>query len=154
MRVLAALLVWAVLAPASAVAADPLSSLRFLVGNWNCTYQAGRTRVYYKATYVYDLGNNWVRENDTWTHGGSDLAMITYEPRERQWISVVVDGQRSTVVFHAGGSNPNHLVYRSAYPTTKLTNIFDRNSSTRYTLHFSGTIGGRSVKSTDVCTKT
>lgn len=154
MRVLAASLVWSVLALSPAVAADPLSSLRFLVGSWNCTYQAGRTRVYYKATYVYDLGNNWLRENDSWTHGGSDLGMITYDPKARQWISVVVDGQRSTVVFRAGGSTANHLVYRSAYPTTKFTNVFDRNSPTRYTLHFSGSIGGTSVKSTDVCTKT
>jgi hypothetical protein len=154
MRVLAASLVWAIVALSPAVAADPLSSMRFLVGNWKCTYEADKTRVYYKAAYVYDLGNNWLRENDSWTHSGSDLGMITYDPKARQWIAVVVDGQRSTVVFHAGGSNPNHLVYRSAYPTTKFTNVFDRNSSTRYTLHFSGNIGGTSVKSTDVCTKT
>jgi len=153
MRVLAASLVWAVLASLPAVAADPLSSLRFLVGSWNCSYQAGKTRVSYRATYVYDIGNNWLRENDSWTHGGSDLGMITYEPKGRQWIAVVVDNERSTAVFHAGGSNPNHIVYRSAYPTTKLTNVFDRNSPTRYTLHFSGKVGGASVKSTDVCTK-
>jgi|SRR5579871_3914235 len=154
MKLLAASLVWAVLAASSASASDPLSSMRFLVGSWNCSYQAGKTRVNYKATYAYDVGNNWLRENDSWTHGGSDLGMITYEPKARQWIAVVMDGERSTVVFHASGSNENHLVYRSAYPNSKLTNVFDRNSATRYTLHFSGSLGGKSVKSTDVCTKT
>ena len=79
--------------------------------------------------------------------------MITYEPKSREWIAVVIDNERATVVFHARG-NPSHLVYRSAYPNAKLTNVFERNSPTRYTLHFSGTVGGASVKSTDVCTKT
>jgi opacity protein-like surface antigen len=153
MRLLAASLVCAVLASSPAAAADSLSSLRFLVGTWNCSYQAGRTHVDYRATYSYDLGNNWLRENDSWTHGGSDLGMITYEPRTRQWVSAVMDDQRTVVVFHAGGSNPNHLVYHSAYPNAALTNVFDRNSPTRYTLHFSGKVGGRSLKSTDVCTK-
>lgn len=137
-----------------AAAADSISSLRFLVGTWNCTYQAGKTSVNYRATYSYDLGNNWLRENDSWTHGGSDLGMITYEPRTRQWVSAVMDDQRSVVVFHAKGSDPSHLVYRSAYPNAGLTNVFDRLSSSLYTLHFSGNVGGRSLKSMDVCKKT
>ena len=154
MRLLAASLVCAVLASSPVAAADSLSSLRFLVGTWNCGYQAGKTHVDYKATYSYDLGNNWLRENDSWTHGGSDLGMTTYDPRSRQWIAVVVDGQRNVVVFHAGGSNPNHLVYRSAYPNPKLTNVFDRLSPSLYTLHFSGNVGGKSLSSTDICKKT
>lgn len=154
MRLLTASLASILLAPSPVAAADSLSSLRYLVGTWNCDYRAGNARVSYRATYTYDLGNNWLRENDSWAHGGSDLGMITYAPKSRQWIAVVVDDQRTTVVFHAAGTDPNHLVYHSAYPNGALTNVFDRNSATRYTLHFSGKIGGRSLKSTDVCTKT
>src|SRR5215471_13294539 len=143
MRLLIASLVAAAFASSPVAAAtDSLSSLRYLVGTWNCSFEAGKTDVNYKATYTYDIGNNWLRENDSWTHGGSDLGMITYEPRSRQFVSVAMDRERAVVVFHANGSNPNHLVYHSAYPTTKLTNVFDRNSQTRYTLHFSGNVGG------------
>jgi hypothetical protein len=154
MRLLVLWLVWAMLAFSPVVAGDSLSSLRYLVGNWNCSYQAGKTHVDYKATYTYDIGNNWLRENDSWSHGGGDLGMITYDPKARQWIAAVMDDRRTIVVFHAGGSNPNHLVYRSAYPNAKLTNVFDRVSPTRYTLHFTASVGGKSMKSTDVCTKT
>lgn len=154
MRTLAPLLVCVVLASSPVAAADSLSSLRYLAGTWNCEYRAGTTRVNYRATYSYDLNNNWLRENDSWAHGGSDLGMITYDPKARQWIAAVMDDQRTIVVFHAGGSNPSHLVYRSAYPNAAFTNVFDRQSATRYMLHFSGKLGGRSVKSTDVCTKT
>lgn len=153
MRLLAASLVLAVFASSPVPAADSLSSLHYLVGNWNCTYQAGKTVVYYKAAYTYDVGNNWLRENDSWAHGGSDLGMITYDPRSRKWISTVMDGQRSVVVFHAGGSDPSHLVYHSVYPNAKLTNVFERKSQTRYTLHFSGNMGGQRLKSADVCIK-
>jgi hypothetical protein len=135
-------------------AADPLSSLRFLVGTWKCTYQAGRTHVYYKAMFTFDLGNNWLRENDSWTGGGADLGMITYQPARGGWIAVVFDDKRAAVVFHAAGSNPNRIVYRSVYPDTTLTDIFERISPTRYTLHFTQGRGRRSAESTDVCVKT
>jgi hypothetical protein len=154
MRLLAVSFVCAALALSPAAAADSLSSLGYLVGSWNCGYQAGKTHVNYKATYIYDIGNNWLRENDSWSHGGSDLGMITYEPKARQFVAVVMDDQRAAVVFHASGSNPNHLVYHSAYPNAKITNVFDRNSATRYTLRFSAVTGGRKVESSDVCTKT
>lgn len=153
MRLLAASFVFALLASSPVAAADSLSSMRFLVGTWNCTYQAAKTNVNYRATYAYDIGNNWLRENDSWTHGGSALGMITYDPRTRQWVSSVMDDQRTVVVFHAKGNDPSHLVYHSAYPNAALTNVFDRLSSSLYTLHFSGKVGGRALKSMDVCKK-
>lgn len=153
MKVIACSALLLALNAAPAVAKDPLSSLRFLVGSWNCTYQAGKTRVYYKATYSYDLRDNWVRESDTWTGGGTDLGMITYSPKERGWTSVAMEPERNAFVFHGAGDNPNYIVYRSVYPTTELTDIFDRTSPTRYLLHFTQRSGGRTMKSTDVCVK-
>lgn len=153
MKILVAALLVLALSPAPAAAKDPLPSLRFLVGTWKCTYQAAKTHLYYKATYSYDLGDNWLRESDSWAGGGSDLGMITYSPKERGWISVVLFG-RTTTVFHASGDNPNRVAYRSAYPDTTMTDLFERISSTRYTLHFAQTAGGKTLKSTDVCVKT
>jgi hypothetical protein len=145
------LLIVASLAPAGAT--DPLSSLRFLVGSWKCTYQADGKHLYYKAAYSYDLGGDWLRESDSWTGGGSDLGMITYAPKTHGWTSVVLFG-RTTTVFHASGDNSSRVAYRSVYPDTTMSDVFERISSTRYTLHFAQSVGGKTMKSTDVCVKT
>jgi hypothetical protein len=139
---------------APAAAKDPLSSLHFLVGTWKCTYQAGKTHLYYKATYSYDLGGDWLRENDSWAGGGSDLGMITYEPKTHGWTAVVLEQDRGTTIFRAPGSNPNRVAYRSVYPTTTMTDVFERGSPTRYTLRFTQNAGGKTMKSTDLCVKT
>jgi hypothetical protein len=154
MKVIAASLILAALVLAPASASDPLSSLRFLEGSWKCTYQAGGTPVYYKAVYAYDMSGNWLRETDAWKGGGSDLGMITYEPRRHGWAAVVMEQDRTTVIFRAGGNNPNHVVYRSVYPDATMTDIFDRVSPTRYALHFTQSIGHKTMRSTDVCEKT
>jgi hypothetical protein len=154
MKFLTASLFLVALNAAPAAATDPLSSLRFLVGTWKCTYQAGKTHVYYRATYAYDLGDNWLRESDSWAGGGSDLGMITYEPKARAWTEVVAEPERTTTLFRASGDNPNHVVYRSVYPSTAMTDVFERTSPTRYTLHFSQSVHGGTMKSTDVCVKT
>ena len=132
---------------------DPMASLRFLVGNWTCTYNQGPVHVTYKATFAYDMGGNWMRERDSWTGGGGDEDSITYDPKRREWIAVVLENQRNTTLFHASYTGPAHIVYRSLYPNTSLTDVFDRVSPTRYTLHFSGTLNGKAVKSHDVCVK-
>ena len=154
MKPLAAFLVVVAAIAAPAPAADPLSSLRFLVGTWKCTYQAGKAPVYYKATYAYDLSGNWLRESDSWTGGGSDLGMITYEPKARSWTAVAMEDDRTTTIFRATSGSPNRIAYRSVYPTTTMTDLFEWISPSRYTLHFSETAGGRTVKSVDVCVKT
>jgi hypothetical protein len=154
MKVVVACMLLVATGAAPAVAKDPLSSLHFLVGTWKCTYQTGRTHVYYKATYVYDLGGNWLRENDSWNGGGSDLGMITYEPKARAWTEVVTEPERSTTLFRGSGADPNHIVYRSVYPVSGMTDVFERQSQTRYVLHFTQRTGGRTLTSTDVCVKT
>lgn len=153
MRSIAASIVFVALAARPVSAADPLSSLHFLVGTWNCTYSTGKATVYYKATYTFDLRNNWLRVNDAWSGGGNDLGMITYEPHRRGFTAVIMDDQRATVVFHANGSNPDTIVYHSVFPNAMLTDVFQRDSPTRYRLHFTQTAGHRSLRSTDVCVK-
>jgi hypothetical protein len=153
MRLLAMALILAALGAAPASASDPLASLRFLVGTWNCTYQAAKVRVSYKATFAYDMSGNWLSERDSSTGGGSGLGMITYEPKRRGWTVVIVEPDRTATVFHATGDNPNHIVYHSVYPDASMTDVFDRSSPTRYTLHFTQSTAGKTMKSTDVCVK-
>jgi ribosomal protein L10 len=148
-----AALLFVALSCVTSLASDPLSSMRSLVGTWNCTYQVGKTRIAYKAVFSYDLGDNWVLERDS-SAGGSDLGMFTYEPKRRGWTAIVITRQRTTTVFRAVGDNPNHIVYRSAYPDTSMTDIFDRASPTIYTLHYTQTTGGKTIKSADRCVKT
>lgn len=153
MKVSTAFLLSIALSGVPARASDPLSSLRFLVGTWKCTYQAGKTHVYYKAVYSYDLGGNWLRENDSWNGGGTDLGMITYSPKAHGWTEVVMEPERGGYVFHGTGDNPAHIVYRSVYPAADSTDVFERKSQTRYTLHFTQRAGGRTMQSADVCDK-
>jgi hypothetical protein len=153
MRVLVAILALTAFGVAPAAASDPLSSLRFLVGTWNCTYEAGKTHVTYKAVFAYDLSNNWMRESDSWTGGGGDMGMFTYEPKRHGWTAVVVENQRTTTVFRSNGGNANHIVYHSVYPNASMTDVFDRTSPTRYTIHFTQSVGSKAMKSTDVCAK-
>jgi hypothetical protein len=154
MKLIVTVLFLAAFGIAPAAASDPLSSLRFLVGRWNCTYSAGKVHVAYAATFSYDMGGNWLRESDSSTGGGAGLGMFTYEPKRHGWTAVVLENDRSTTVFRAPGSNPNHIVYHSVYPDASMTDVFDRASPTRYTLQFSQITGGKTMKSTDTCVKT
>ncbi len=137
-----------------AAASDPLASLRYLVGTWNCTYRSGKVQARYTATFAYDMSGNWMRERDSWAGGGSDQALFTYEPQGRNWTAVVTEQERTTTIFRAAGANPNHLVYRSVYPYAGMSEIFDRTSPMQYSLHFAQSTGGKTIKSTGTCIKT
>lgn len=145
-------LLLAVLAAGPAAASDPLASLHFLVGTWNCGYQMGKTHATYKAAFAYDMNGNWMRQSDSWT-GGGDLGLFTYEPKIG-WTAVVFERDRTTTIFRASGSNPNHVVYHRTYPQAGATEVFDRVSPTRFTVHFTQTEGGKTTSSTDTCVKT
>lgn len=134
-------------------APDPLSGLRYLVGTWNCTYSAGRVRISYKAHFAYALGDNWMRESDSWSGGGGDVAMFTYEPKRRAWTAIIVDNERTTAVMRATGSNPDHVTYHSVIPDASMSESFDRTSPSRYEVRFTQHARGKTLKSTDVCVK-
>jgi hypothetical protein len=138
---------------AQARAADPMASLGYLVGTWNCTYRAGSQQTAYTATFAYAIGNNWMRERDTSTSGAGGENFITYQPTEHAWTSVVIGSDRTTTLFRANGGDDKHIAYRSVYPNANLSDVFDRVSPTKYTLHFSGTVNSQPVTSVDVCTK-
>ncbi|MGB8907134.1 MAG: hypothetical protein WCC84_00110 [Candidatus Cybelea sp.] len=153
MRLAIVVLLLVTLGVAPASAGDPLGSLRFLVGSWNCTYQMGKASLSYHATYAYDMKDNWMSERDAWKGGGGDQGMFTYDPK-RGWTIVVLEQDRTTTIFHATGKNAGHVAYHSVYPDASMTDVFDRVSSTRYTLHFKQKANGKTVTSTDTCVKT
>jgi hypothetical protein len=138
------------IAPASA--ADPLESLHFLVGTWNCTYQVGKASISYKATYAYDMKNNWLSERDSSKEGAGGQGMTTFDPKHG-WVAVVNEPDRTTTIFHATGRDGSHIVYHSIYPDASMSDVFDRIASNRYTLHFKQTANGRTITSTDTCVK-
>jgi len=143
----------ALLTTVPAGASDPLRSLSYLVGSWTCTYNSGSQHITYTATYAYVMGDNWLRERDSWTGGGSDVGLTTYEPKAATWTEIVAENERSTTVFRAPGSDSAHRVFRSVYPNSLLNVTFDRVSDTKYTLHFHGVYAGKMMTSFDVCTK-
>jgi hypothetical protein len=154
MKILAGSLLFAASAIVSVRAADPLSSLRAMTGTWNCTYNTGKTTATYKAVFSYEMSGNWLRERDSWVHGGSDEGLFTYEPKRSAWTEIVVEPDRTTTIFRGPGANPNHIVYRSIYPDASMTDVFDRTSPARYSLHFTQAVDGKTIASVDTCVKT
>jgi len=150
-RLLAVAVLLSAIGASAPARSDPMSSMHFLVGDWTCTYHQGPAKVTYKATFAYDLAGNWLRERDVWTGGGGDEGLFTYQPKQHAWIISVVEPDRSLTVFRGTGSDFAHIVYRSIYPDTSMTEHIDRTSPTQYTIHFSQTANGKTTKSTDVC---
>jgi hypothetical protein len=152
MKSLSIFLVFASLICIPASAADN-SSLHFLVGTWHCTYDAGKTRSTYRATFAYEMNGGWIREVDSWSGGGGDQGMIAYNP-EHGWTAVVLGPGATTTVFRASGTNSNRIAYRSVYPDASMTDVFERSSPTSYTLRFTQSKNGKTASSHDTCTKT
>lgn len=130
-----------------------LTDLGFLIGAWSCTYTGGGQHATYSATFSYDLANNWIRERDAWAGGGGDVAYITWDAKGGGWTYAAFESDRTTTIFRAGNDSPAHIVYRSVYPKTGMTDVFQRVSPTKYTLHFTGILDGKQLTSDDVCVK-
>lgn len=139
-----------VLAAALPATATPLAGLNYLVGTWNCTYRAGAVRFPYGATYNYDLDGHILREVATWA-GGGDEELLAYDTKRRDWTAVVLDDQGTATVMRATGGDPDHIAYRSIYPDASLAVTFDRVSATKYTLHGTVRLGGKTIISVDTC---
>jgi hypothetical protein len=138
---------------ATAAPSGQVAALHYLVGDWTCTYDMGTTHMTYASTYAYYLGGNWMRQRTKWPGGGGDEETVTYDPKRNLWTAVVLEGEGTTTIFTATGSDPNHLTYHSVYPDASMTEKFDRISVTKYTLHFKQNAGGKIVRSVDLCVK-
>jgi len=152
MRILTLIVLFAVLVQAAAMSAtaDPLASMHYLVGTWNCTYHAGSMRFDYVNTYTYDQDGRALRQVASWT-GGSDEELIAYDAQHKGWTAVVLDSQGNATAMRAAGSDPNHIPFRSVYPDDSIATTFDRVSTTEYTLHATVRSGGKTITSVDTC---
>lgn len=130
-----------------------LAALGFLIGTWSCSYAAGQQSATYTATFSYDVASNWIRQRDVWAGGGGDVAYLTRDPKGGGWTYAAFESDRTTTVFRAKDTGDAHIVYRSVYPSFGWTDVFDKDSPTKFTLHFSGVVGGKPQTSVDVCTK-
>ena len=122
------------------------------VGKWNCTFHSGSQRLSFTATFAYTLGNNWMREIDSWP-GGGDEGMYTYDASTRTWTSVVLDSGRGTTIFQAKETGTSTLVYHSVYPDTTMRLTIDRTSSKEYLVHFKQSKHGTVVQTNDTCAR-
>lgn len=123
----------------------------YLSGSWDCTYRAGASSLAYVATYGYDGKGGILRQSASWK-GGGDEELIAYDAH-RGWTSVVFDGQGTTTIMRASGSDPAHIAFHSIYPDSSITVTFDRVSATEYTLRGTVRSGGKTIANVDTCTR-
>jgi hypothetical protein len=135
--------------PASA---SPLSALQYLVGTWNCTYEAGAMHMSYSSTYAFDRDGNTLRQVTSWGSGG-DEELIGYDAQHQSWTAIVLDDHGGPTVMRAAGSDPNHIVYHSVYPDASISPTFDRVSDTKYTTHATAQMDGKTITSVDTCVR-
>ncbi|HET6275961.1 MAG TPA: hypothetical protein VFE16_08555 [Candidatus Cybelea sp.] len=152
-RYLALVAILASLTGATALPATaPLAGLHYLVGTWNCTYSAGATRLAYNATYAYDHDGHILRQIATYK-GGGDEELLAYDAQHHRWTAVVLDDQGNATVMRAPGSDSSRIAYRSVYPDTSIAVTFDRTSATKYLLHGTIHLGGKTITSVDTCVR-
>ncbi len=130
----------------------PLAGMHYLVGTWNCTYSAGAERLAYEATYAYDSNGHILRQIASSAAGG-DEELVAYDAHRKGWTAVVIDDQGNVTTMRATGSDPTHIAYRSVYPDASIAVTFDRISATKYTLHGTVHMGGKTITSVDTCAR-
>jgi hypothetical protein len=139
-----------VLAAALPAVPAPLAGMHYLVGSWNCTYRAGAEHLAYAATYAYDSNGHILRQITSSALGG-DEELVAYDAHRKGWTAVVIDDQGNATTMRATGSDPNHIAYRSVYPDAGIAVTFTRISATKYTLHGTVHMGGKTIASVDTC---
>jgi hypothetical protein len=151
-KTVAVLLASLMLAAAPATA-TPLDGLHYLVGTWKCTYRAAAMSMGYTNTYAFDRDGHILRQVASWAGGGGDEELLAYDAKQRTWTAIVLDDGGTATIMRATGSDPNHIVYRSVYPDASIAVTFDRVSATKYTLHATARMGGKTIASVDTCSR-
>lgn len=131
--------------------ADPLQLMHYIIGTWHCTSTQNGRQSTYTATYSYALNGGWLRSVNT-AGGYTSEDLMSYANKTWRVIDVQPGGMASIV--EGPDTGLAHIAMHSTYPAPGFNVTFDRQSTSRYTLTFSGSLGGKPANWQDVCTKT
>jgi hypothetical protein len=127
--------------PTSAFAqSSPLTmhDFAYLIGNWQCTSNAGGKNQSYRTTWSYALGNTWIRSSES----SASETLITHLNSKSSIWQLVHMSSDGVMVFQGPGNDAQHLALHATLPTQSLDVRFDRVSDSFYTLTFSGDLSG------------
>ena len=135
-----------------ATASDDLAGLRYLVGDWRCTYHMAGQAQTFDTSFAFAQSGNWLRETDTWK-GGGDQGFITVDATRHQWTEVVVDSGRGTTVLRGPDAGTTKLDLRSVFPDTHLHTVMTRLDSRHFSVAATQAGASGTIASNDMCVK-
>jgi len=143
------------------------SSMKFLVGTWECSTQSSRRPGPYTATVVttldatgYWMDSKTVTAKVSWALGATSVDQVTYDSDQHRWVDVYTDTQGNYDVTFSPGWSGNTMVWKDALfapgpdvvATSPLT--VTKVNDTKQTSHSSFTEkSGRKNTVDQVCTK-
>jgi hypothetical protein len=146
-----------------------LTSMKFLIGTWNCSSQSARrpSPSTGTSTYALDPSGYWIVQTSTspgvswYPHKTASTDHITYDASTKRWVDTETDDNGGYDLSASSGWTGNAMVWHDiTYPTgadiasngdTTQTKVSD----TKFTAISSfKTKKGRVVGVTTVCTKT
>jgi hypothetical protein len=149
-RCIAAVLALFCVGAAPLRAASPMKLAGYLVGRWNCSSTAAGTTTRYTAQYNYALGGKWMRTTNTSVKSQSE-DMMTYV--NGGWTVIDMEPTGTMSVLTGPDTGMAHIALTTRYPKPGLNVTYDRISMTKYTLTFTGNLGGKPAHWIDTCTK-
>lgn len=130
--------------------ADPLQLMHYIIGTWHCSSTQGGQPQTYTATYSYALGGRWLRSVNT-SHDSTSEDFMSYA--DKTWRVIDVQPSGTASIVEGPDTGLAHIAMHSTYPGPGLNVTFDRQSMSKYTLTFSGTLAGKPANWQDTCTK-
>jgi hypothetical protein len=143
------------------------TSMKFLVGTWECSTQSSRRPGPYHTTIVttMDPTGYWMVQKSAtpkvaWAAGINSVDQTTYDNDQHRWVDVYTDDQGGYDVTYSAGWSGNHMVWKDQLfaPGPDIVasspNTVTKVSDTRTTAYGSLTEkAGRTITIDTVCTK-
>lgn len=143
------------------------SSMKFLLGTWNCSSKSSRRAAAYATTTSPSMDSTgyWMvtkshTPSTSWAVGGESVDQVTYDPIQHRWVDVYTDDQGNYDVTFSPGWKGNTIVWTDALfapgpdivAATPVT--VTKVSDTKTTAHNTFTEKSGTVRTVDTtCTK-